>query len=122
MTKTIRFFKISDGPERGWFADVPNHTLAENEMVAGSDVFLEAVDYLTGGDGEVQITVSDDNAPGEFLAKLTRKQHDDAGATYKLGGPHPKRYGVTGVELWICNVTHDVLGEHPETIYLHQIN
>ena len=122
MTKNIRFFKISEGPERGWFADVPNHTLAENEMVSGSDVFLETVDYLTGGDGEVFLTVSDDNAPGKFLAKLTRKQHDGAGATYRLGGPLPKRYGATGVELWICNVTHDVLGEHPETIYLHQID
>ena len=47
MTKTIRFFKISEGPERGWFADVPNHTLAENEMVAGCDLFLEAADMLT---------------------------------------------------------------------------
>ena len=119
MTKTIRFFKIADGPDKGWYADVPNHSLEENEMVAGCDVFLETVDRFTGGDGEVFLTVSDDNAPGRFLAKLVRKNHDGAGATYILTGPLPKRYGATGVELWICNVTHDVLGEHPVSIYIH---
>ena len=65
MTKTIRFFKIAAGPDRGWYADVPGHTLAENQMVSGSDVFLEVVDYMTGGDEEVRLTVSDDNAPGK---------------------------------------------------------
>ncbi|MBO7088476.1 MAG: hypothetical protein J6W70_01100 [Lentisphaeria bacterium] len=121
MTKTIRFFKIADGPDKGWYADVPNHSLEENEMVAGCDVFLETVDRFTGGDGEVFLTVSDDNAPGRFLAKLVRKDHDGAGATYILTGPLPKRYGATGVELWICNVTHDVLGEHPASIYIHGV-
>ena len=24
--------------------------------------------------------------------------------------------------LWICNVTHDVLGEHPEVIYINAIS
>ena len=122
MTKTIRFYKISEGSERGWFADVPNHTLAENEMVAGCDLFLEAADMLTGRDGEVRITVSDNNPSGRFLARLDRKVHDDEGATYTLSGPMARRYNAEGVELWICNVTHDVLGEHPETIYLHNIN
>lgn len=49
MIKTIRFFRLDNDYKAGWYADVPNHTLAENEMVAG------------------------------------------------------------GYELWICNVTHDVL-------------
>lgn len=52
MLKTIRFFKINEGPQVGWYADVPKHTLAENEMVAGSDAFLEVVDRLTESDGE----------------------------------------------------------------------
>ena len=121
MTKTIRFFKISEGPDRGWYADVPGHTLAENQMVSGSDVFLEVVDYMTGGDGEVRLTVSDDNAPGKCLVKLRRTSHDGDGASYSLSGPLPKRFGATGTEVWICNVTHDVLGEHPETIYVHEI-
>ena len=79
MLKTIRFFKIAEGPQSGWYADVPNHTLEENQMVSGSDLFLEAVDKLHGGRNEVNITVSD------------------------------------------CNVTHNVLGEHPRSIYIHNI-
>jgi hypothetical protein len=91
MTKTIRFFKISEGPERDWFADVSTHTLAENDMVAGCDLFLEVADMLTGRDGEVRIAVSDNNPSGRFFARLDRKERD-------------------------------LLGEHPETIYLHNIN
>ena len=72
---SVRFFKISSGPQTGWYADVPNHTLAENEMVAGSDTFLEAVDNMTDRDSEVHITCSDDNAAGSFLAKLVMKNH-----------------------------------------------
>lgn len=121
MTKTIRFYKISGGPTRGWYADVQGHTMEENQMVSGSDVFLEVVDYMTGGDGEVRLTVSDDNAPGKHLVKLTRKEHDGEGATYSLSGPLPRRFGATGTEIWICNVTHDVLGEHPAMIYIHEI-
>ena len=43
MTTTLRFFKL----DNRWYADVPNHTLAENEMVAGSDDFLNACDSST---------------------------------------------------------------------------
>ena len=37
--KTLRFFK--QGTE--WYADVPNHTLAQNRMVAGADTLLESM-------------------------------------------------------------------------------
>ena len=97
MLKTIRFFKIAEGPQSGWYADVPNHTLEENQMVSGSDLFLEAVD------------------------KLIMKAHNQHGATYILAGPLAERYCAVGFELWICNVTHDVLGEHPKSIYIHNI-
>ena len=46
MEKTIRFFKINEGINAGWYADVPGHTLAENQMVSGSDTFLEEVDSI----------------------------------------------------------------------------
>lgn len=121
MNKTIRFFKINEGPQKGWYADVPGHTLEENEMVAGSDQFLDVVDRLTGNDGEVVITVSDNNEPGSFIAKLIMKSHDCAGATYILAGPMAEKYDAVGFEMWICNVTHDVLGEHPVSIYIHSI-
>ena len=121
MIKTIRFFKIKNGPQKGGYADVPNHTLEDNEMVAGSDEFLEAVNTLLGNDGEVHITVSDDNEPGTFLAKLIRKSHDDCGATYIVTGPLAQQHDAVGFELWICNVTHDVLSGHPRSIYIHEI-
>ena len=122
MQKTVRFFKIAEGREAGWYADVPGHTLAENEMIAGSDTFLEEVNALSGGRGEVRITLSDDNVAGSFLAKLNRKNHNQWGATYILTGPLAERHDAVGFELWICNVTHDVLGEHPRSIYIHDIS
>ena len=121
MLKTISFFKITEGQQKGWYADVPNHTLEENQMVYGSDLFLEAVDKLNGGRNEVNITVSDNNESGEFIAKLIMKVHNQHGATYVLTGSLAERYGAVGFELWICNVTHDVLGEHPKSIYIHKI-
>lgn len=98
MLKTIRFFKINEGPEAGWYADVPNHTLAENEMVAGSDTFLEEVDQMTDNDGEVHIICSDNNEAGSSLAKLLMKNHNQFGATYILTGPMQKR-----TMLWATN-------------------
>ena len=105
----------------GWYADVPNHTLEENEMVSGSDTFLEEINSLRGGHDEVFITVSDDNTAGSFIAKLIMKAHNQWGATYILTGPMAQQYDAVGFELWICNVTHDVLGEHPRSIYIHEI-
>ena len=121
MLKTIRFFKISSGQETSWYADVPNHTLSENQMVAGSDTFLERVDQMTDGDGEAYITCSVDNEPGEFLLRLQRKNHNQWGATYELSGPYAEKHDAVGFEVWFCNVTHDVLGEHPRTIFIHDI-
>ena len=119
MLKTVRFFKIGTGPHKGWYADVPNHTLEENEMVSGSDTFLEEINTLLGNRGEVHITVSDDNSGESFIAKLIMKAHNQWGATYILTGPLAQQYGAVGFELWICNVTHDVLGKHPRSIYIH---
>ena len=119
--KTIRFYKIAEGPHKGWYADIPNHTLEENEMVAGSDAFLEEADRQLGKRGKIVITVSDDNSPGCFEAKLIMKSHNQFGATYILTGPLAEYYDAVGFELWICNVTHDVLGEHPKSIYIHNI-
>ena len=121
MLRTIRFFKINEGPEAGWYADVPNHTLAENEMVAGSDIFLEEVDKMTDNDGEVHITCSDNNEAGNFMAKLLMKNHNQFGATYILTGPLAEKHHAVGFKLWICNVTHDVFGEHPKSIYISSI-
>lgn len=91
-------------------------------MVSGSDVFLEEVNNILGRNNEVTLTLSDNNEPGEFLAKLVMKSHNQWGATYILSGPLAVQYDAVGFELWICNVTHDVLGEHPRSIYIHNFS
>ena len=109
MTTTLRFFKLNDR----WYADVPGHTLEENEMVYGSDDFLNACDK---GSGNVIIEMSD-RSSGKEICTLRMIEHDDCGATYSVNGVD---LGVP--VLWICNVTHDVLGEHPEVIYINAIS
>ena len=71
MGKTIRFFKIDEGIKAGWYADVPGHTLEENQMVSGSDTFLEKVDAILGGRGEVTVAVANslDENTTPFMAK-----------------------------------------------------
>ena len=117
MQTTIKFFK-QDGC---WYADVPGHTLAENQMVSGADTFLESINSIIGKDGTVNITVSDNNEPNSFMAKLVMRSHNQWGATYVLTGPVAEQYNAAGFQLWICNVTHDVLGEHPRAIYVHDV-
>ena len=73
---------------------------------------------MTDNDGEVHITCSDNNETGSFLAKLLMKNHNQFGATYILTGPLAEKHDAESYELWICNVTHDVLGEHPRSIYI----
>lgn len=123
MEKTIRFFRL----DNAWYADVAGHTLEDNEMVAGADTFLEEVDNRLGGRGEVFIRVADrisisGSVKGQFLAKFIMKRHDEWGAEYLLAGPLARQYDAEGFQIWICNVTHDVLGEHPQSIYILDIS
>ena len=94
MEKTIRFFKIDEGIKAGWYADVPGHTLEENQMVSGSDTFLEEVDSILGRRREVTVTVSDslDEYSTPYMAKLNMRSHNQWGATYVLSGPMARRY------------------------------
>ena len=39
MEKYLEFFKLNGS----WYADIPENTLEENEMLLGSDEFLEKV-------------------------------------------------------------------------------
>ena len=123
MEKRVRFFK----QDKKWYADIPNRTLEENEMVMGADIALE---QLSNGKDEVFLTLTDENPGWNAPLVLTRKEHDDDGAYYRLSGVMmvnfiegmaDNEYGLTKPEVWICNVTHDVFGEHPETIYLLKV-
>jgi hypothetical protein len=108
MNTILRFYKHNER----WYADVPGHTMAENEMVAGSDDFLNACD---AGTGNVVIDLSDEPTECD-VCHLKMVNHNQFGATYEVGG---SMFGVA--RLWICNVTHDVLGEHPRDIYIQEI-
>ena len=111
--KSLRFYR--SGTE--WFADVPQHSKSENQMVAGADTLLEQV---SNGAGEVFVVLSSDiPAPDEWKLHLHLVEHDKFGATYKV-----KTSGSGVAKLaWLCNVTHTVFGgEHPTDIYIHSIS
>ena len=117
--KRIAFYK--DGNE--WFADVPEHSREDNQMVAGADTFLDLLSRKLLDNGfVVAMNVSDDNETGNYIIKLVRKSHDDDGATYVVTGRLATNLGVLGEEIWLCNVMHTVMGEHPESIYIHSID
>ena len=123
MEKQVRFFK----QEGKWYADVPNHTLEENEMVMGADV---ALDFISKGSDEVVLTLSDSKEESNPLLTLHLIDHDDEGGYYEPYGFLYNRFmdefdfSIEGFSnsIWICNVTHDVFGEHPEYINVVKIN
>lgn len=122
MERRLRFFK----QDNKWYADIPNHTLEENEMVMGSDT---ALDYLSNGKNEVFITVTDTDPGWNAPLIFHRKEHDEDGAYYTMSGilfmdfldNFAQELIGTRPEIWICNVTHDVFGEHPERIYVLKV-
>ena len=121
MKRTLRFFK-QDGK---WYADVPNHTLEENEMVMGSE---SAIEYFADGKDEIQVTMSTDESDKDgSLIQLKIYDHDDEGAYYTVSGllvsellVESNYISLDGFSptVWVCNVTHDVFGEHPDNIYI----
>ena len=108
MKTEVRFYKENGN----WYADIPNHTKEENEMVMGSDV---ALDYLAQDKNEVTLTLSDDDTY-EYIVHFSRAEHDDDGAYYQVFG----NYDLLD-QIWVCNVTHDIFGEHPENLYILKV-
>jgi hypothetical protein len=105
-----RFFKLNSR----WYADVSGHTLEENEMVCGADSLLEEISKFLSSP---EVTLDLDVEPSDFpFATLIQIEHDACGATYKVES------SLNTDLVWICNVTHDVLGEHPERIYINSIS
>lgn len=107
----LKFYK-----ENGrWYADVPGHTQEENEMVAGSDEFLE---YISKGKSSVTVHISTTPVLNSINAKATffMLKHNDCGATYQIAS---RDLNINGRIAWICNVTHDVLEEHPSYFFLN---
>ena len=125
METKLRFFKR----DKKWYADVPNHTLEDNEMIMGSDT---ALDLMSDNKDEIVLTLSDEDDEHSILT-MTMKEHDSEGAYYTLSGFLYNKFldlfaldsstalsDITN-EIWICNVTHDVFGCHPKNIYLLKI-
>ena len=78
MEAKLRFFK----QDKKWYADVPNHTLDENEMVMGSDT---ALDLMSDNKDEIVLIFSDEDDKHSILT-MTMKEHDSEGAYYTLSG------------------------------------
>ena len=76
-------------------------------MVEGADTFL---DFITTDGMYVNMMV--DTQEHSDWNVLNLVDHDEVGGTYQV-------QGVEGFyqDVWLCNVVHEVLGEHPEIIY-----
>lgn len=109
MTVRLKFYKKDDR----WYADVPSHSEAENEMVSGSDILL---DKLARGKSEVQLCITNNPRMADFV--LIQDRHDECGADYVVFGSNGYD-NFSKMKCWICNVTHTVFGEHPEIIMIH---
>lgn len=100
----------------GWYADVPTHTRSENAMVAGADFVVER---MSQGDNTVEVkfrTMPSETA-GAPQFTMNRILHDSRGGTYLVHG-----LSMIPFPAWLCCVTHDVTGEHPEKIFVHAVN
>lgn len=113
MEKTVSFYR----EDNKWYADITGHTKEDNEMIWGSDCFLSilASESIVEGSDRITMTLSDESVP--CLYQLVRTDHDSDGARY-LVIPNGADVSDNYPSAWICNVTHDIFGEHPEMIYI----
>ena len=131
----LRFYKDCDGK---WYSDIPGVPKEANEMVLGTEFVL---DDMADGRKELILTLTTEE-PKQYQLKMSIKEHDDEGAWYNIMGPFfnqmmGKMYSQVDEtklsegdkdmwreafnEVWICNMTHIVFGEHPEYIYVTKI-
>ena len=90
-----------------WYADIPNISKEDCEMVLGADSLL---DRLSLGYDKVEVEFADiDSDSSIYRYHLT--EHDEYGGVYTDGNE----------TFWLCNVTHDVFGEHPNMLYINKI-
>ena len=115
--RIIRFYR----DECGWFADIPNHTKDENEMVAGSDKLLEMLySSFPCTNDEIKIMVSD-RVKREH-AVLNKISEDHEGAVYSIDlGFLGRVLDIQDESCWMCEVLKDVFGKYPKHIYIHCI-
>ena len=82
----------------------------DNEMVFGSDIFLEKI---SNGKPQVIVEFSDSDEDNAIYA-FRMTDHDEDGASYC--DVHNKEETI-----WLCNVAHEVFIEHPAEIFITDI-
>ena len=102
----LNFEKWEDGK---WFVVLPDYDGDQEdlEMVDGADKLL---DILTTDGLYVNLNISLEEVPGMFHLQLVK--HDEIGGTYEVTN-HGR---FLNKDIWLCNVVHYLLGEHPEEI------
>ena len=104
----MRDFKFVKEEGR-WFVELDDWQGSRDdlEMVLGADTML---DILAQGEGEVNVTISEEEIPCDFV--LTKKSEDGCGAWYELNSY------LFSFEVWLCPVTEFVFGYYPEKLYI----
>ena len=100
-----------------WYAEVPEHTEAQNQMVSGADVMCE---IMAAGHRRVTVNAVAHLGDGQkTIVSLHKVEQSQYGATYEISG-------ADGLGLpdrcWLCNVTRTVFGgTHPDEIHVISI-
>ena len=106
MRYKLRFYKENEK----WYADVPGVSKEDNEMVFGSDIFLEKI-----SNGKPQVIVEFSNSDEDnaiYAFKMT--DHDEYGASYC--DVHNEEEPI-----WLCNVAHEIFIVYPAEIFITDI-
>lgn len=110
---TLDFEKWDNGR---WYVVLPEWTgdQEELEMVAGADSMLDALSD-DGFTASIEFLFDEQPDKPEGYIRCPQIEHDYDGATYQ-----PEYNHYFNNTFWLCNVTHFVLDEHPELIYIRK--
>lgn len=109
----ISFECFEDGR---WYVVFPEYEgdHEDLEMVEGADKMLDA---LTTDGLYVTLNIDTEEPPVDNFFSLEIEAHDEDGAFYNV-----KNCDKFGGTVWLCNVTHEFFGEHPEILYCSVID
>lgn len=107
----IKFVKVCGH----WFVDNPCNIdrVLDMQMVSGADVLLDHILKITGNDCYVYLDVNTDEEPDIVFEKINE---DEIGADYFVWTDSKKIDTPPVKKIWLCNVTKEMLGEHPTRI------
>lgn len=115
VRKTLSFYK----KRTCWYAEVPEHTEPQNQMVSGADDMCELL-----SDGHKRVTIDfvygnvpASELPSECKVVLSKVEQSNYGATYALVTKGAVADAAFPTEVWLCNVTKTVCGgSHPTSM------